>query len=339
MGNYHKRILIISNYKESAGGISGQVKLLYNNLLNEGVDAIIFSTKFNILKRFFIFFKLLVIGRKFDVFHIHACSYWGFLPAIYGITVGKILKKKIILTYHGGEAEFFLKNHKRFVRWWLLKTDTNIVLSGFLGKVFNDYNIPYTIIPNILEQDNIKPILNNSISPKFISVRTLQPLYNVMCIVKAFEIVQMIYKNASLTILADGPCREGLEKYVADHNLNNIIFTGFISNERVLHEMQKADILLSAPKIDNQPMSILEAFKNGLVVISSNVGGVPYMIKDGYNGLLFESDNYKELADKMIWILTNQKKAKELISNGILRLRYYSWDNIKEDLFKLYSSN
>lgn len=333
------KILIIANYNGSAGGISSQVKLLNYNLNKDGYQSYIFSTKANIIVRILLFFRLIIIGRDKEVFHIHACSHWGFLPAIYGIAIGKLLQKKIILTYHGGGADEFFHKHKKFVRWWLSKTDQNIVLSGFLGNVFEKYNIPYTILPNILEQDHITKFRKNSISPKFISVRTLQPLYNIMCIVKAFEVVQKKINNASLTILADGPCRKDLENYVNEHKLQNVKFTGFIPNKNVVEEMEKANILLSAPFIDNQPVSILEGFKAGLLVISSNVGGVPYMIKDQENGLLFENDNYKDLANKMLWAIANQSESISMIKKGQESLRSYSWDNIKNKLFDIYNVN
>ena len=81
-------ILIISNYRESVGGISGQVKLLAENLKQEGEHIRIFSTYGNPMMRLWLFVKLLFVAYRFDVLHIHACSFWGFLPAVYGVISG-----------------------------------------------------------------------------------------------------------------------------------------------------------------------------------------------------------------------------------------------------------
>ena len=75
---------------------------MYKNLLKEKVISEIYSFKANQLKRIWLFLKLFFIARGYDVLHIHACSYWGFLPVVFGVVVGKVLRKKIILTYHGG---------------------------------------------------------------------------------------------------------------------------------------------------------------------------------------------------------------------------------------------
>ena len=144
------KILIIANYKPGTGGISGQVEKLHQCLNQEGVENAIFSVKGSFLYRIVAFFRLFKVGKQYDVFHIHTCSNFGFISAVYGVIVGRRLGKRIVLTYHGGGAESFFKKRHRLVRRYLLKTDANIVLSGFLGRVFDAYQIPYVIIPNVI---------------------------------------------------------------------------------------------------------------------------------------------------------------------------------------------
>jgi len=334
----NKKVLIIANYNPNIGGISGQVELLYKNLLKEGFYTAIFSTKGNIFYRLFSPLKLLFAGRKFDIFHIHAASYWGFLPAVIGIIIGKILKKRIILTYHGGGAEAYFAKSQKLVRYFLSKTDANIVLSGFLAKVFAQYKIPYHIIPNILELKENVFKKRTAIHPHFISVRSLTPTYNIGCIIKAFEIVQKQIPESKLDIVGDGISRNELELMVEQREIKNVSFFGRVKNEDIYASLDKADIFISSPVVDNQPMSILEAFNAGLLVISSNVGGVPYMVDDGKTGLLFESNNHVELSERMIWAINNPKTALEMIESANKTLSNYSWAQIKQSLFELYQN-
>ncbi len=330
------RVLLIANYKKGVGGISAQVDSLYKNLKEGGLQVEIFSTKSSFPYKMILFVKLLLKGNKFHIFHIHACSDWGFLPAVIGILIGKLLKKKIILTYHGGGANLFFAKHLILVRYFLSKTDANIVLSGFLAKVFDYYKIPYEIVPNILELDHKRFKSRSIIQPRFISVRTLAPIYNIGCIIRAFEIVQRYLPESELYIVGDGPEKEKLQQIVSVNNMHHIYFTGRVSNQDIYCYLDRADILLSSPIIDNQPVSVLEAFNAGLLVISSNVGGMPYMIEDGNSGLLFESDNHIELADKILWALNNQSETLRIIHEAKSRLAYYSWDNIRKDIFRIY---
>lgn len=332
-----KKVLIIANYQPSVGGISVQVELLHKYLNSEeGYQVDIFSLKASIIKRIFLIFKLLITARKYDVLHVHACSDRGFLPAIVGAYVGKIYKKRIILTYHGGGADAFFARKIKLVRKTLRKFDSVIVLSGYLKKIFDTYNLPCIVIPNIAEFNANLYKSKTKIEPKYISVRHLRELYNVKCILKAFEIVKKEIPFATLTILGDGDQKEMLQHWVNEHNLKDVIFVGAVPHNKMNEYLLQNDIFLSAPKTDNMPMSILEAYNAGLLVISSNVGGVPYMLNDNETGLLFESDNADELAKKMIHSVQNKQHAIEMIQNAYQSLDMYKWENIRVKLLEVY---
>lgn len=334
-----KKILIIANYKPGTGGISGQVEKIHACLDAEGVENSIFSVKGSIWFRIKSFFKLFQTGRKYDVFHIHTCSHGGFISAVIGVTVGRRLKKRVVLTYHGGGGEAFFEKHTRLVKHFLLKTDTNIVLSGFLGKIFDKYDLPYVTIPNIIELDNSRFKQRKELKPNFISIRSLEPLYNIECILKAFAEVKKQIPSATLTVVGGGSQREELEHFAEENHIPDVIFTGRVDNSQIYNYLDRSDIMLSAPRIDNMPVSLLEAFNAGLLVISSNVGGVPYMIEDGKNGLLFESDNHIQLAEKMLYAVGNTQHSAEMIRNANDSLSFYTWGNVRNKLFALYDSN
>lgn len=329
-----RRILFISNFKPGTGGISGQVEILQEKLKGEGYVADIFNTKGGFLYRLGLIPRLMRRGRQYDVFHIHCCSGWGFLPAVVGVLVGRCLKKRVVLTYHGGGAEPFFDKHQKLVRYFLLRTDANIVLSGFLGRVFDEHRIPYTIIPNIIELDGSRFRKRESLKPHYICIRTLDPLYNHQCIIKAFEIVKKRIPEATLTIVGTGTIKQEIENMVNEKGLEDVTFTGRVDNSEIYRYLDQADIMLSAPHIDNMPVSILEGFNAGLLVISSNVGGVPYMIEEGVNGILFEDDNHEELAEKMIWAVDSQPFI--MIYYAKKECEDYTWVNIKDILLLLY---
>ncbi len=331
-----KSILLIANYKEGVGGISIQVELLEKHLLAEGYNVKIFGTKKTFFKRLFLPFLLFFEARNFDFFHMHGCSYFGFFPIALGVIVGKIFNKKTIVTYHGGDANDYFTKHPKFVKFFLKKTDVNIVLSGFLEKIFEKHSLPCVVIPNIIELDKKQFKYRQVIAPNYISVRTLSPLYNIPCILKAFSIVKKRYQNASLMILGDGIEKANLQNLSEELKLEQVQFVGKIPNSEIYNYLNKADILVSSPLIDNQPVSILEAFNAGLLVISSRVGGVPYMISDNETGLLFESNNEVELAKKMIEAVEDQNKSLKIIKNAKNKCSYYSWEYVRNLIISIY---
>ena len=330
------KILLISNFEEGIGGISVQVSALRDKLRDEGHTCDILSTKGSMSKRIKAIWALLFKGRKYDVFHIHACSDRGFLPAILGINIGRLLNKRIVLTFHGGGAEGFFKRKKDLVKRYLNRTSANIVLSGFIGRVFDQYGIPYTVIPNILELNDSTFHARTDIKPKFICIRSFTETYNIKCTLKAFDAVQKKYPDASLTLLGGGPLKSELEQYVADLHLNNVTFVGQVPNTEIYRYLDNADIMVSSSRFDNMPVSVLEGFKAGLLVIASKVGGVPYMIEDGQNGVLFENNNDRQMAEKMIDVVEHPEATLRMIENAYHSLAAYKWENCREKLLALY---
>lgn len=329
-------ILFVANYRQSSGGISSQIEILNRSLQQEGYNTGIFSLKGNPLFRINAIFKLKTVGKDYDIIHIHACSQWGFLPAIVGIRVGKKLGKRVVLTYHGGSANEFFKKHSKLVRKYLGKTDVNIVLSGYLYEVFKRYDIPCVTIPNIIELKEGVYRERTEVLPHFIGIRSLTPTYNILCTIKAFQKVKQLYPQATLKLLGDGPLRKELELYVSEQHISDVSFEGRVPYDKIYDFLDKSDVMLSSPFIDNMPMSLLEGFNAGLLVVSSNVGGVPYMINDGVNGLLFISDNYDEMADKMIEAIKNQERSKKMIRAAHDSLKAYSWESNKEKYSSIY---
>ena len=360
-----KRILYISNYKKGLGGISAQVDLLCKCINverirglegkgNEGFRAEVFSTKGNPIKRMWLFLKLLFIARRYDVLHIHGCSDWGMLPVVYGVIAGKIWRKRIIVTYHGGGAGDYFERHGAFARRWLRRADKVIVLSGYLKKVFDKYEIPCLVIPNIvtLREDIYQP--KQGIAPRFISIRHLTSLYRIDLVIRAFaQVLNKKYPDATLDILGQGDKREELEALVKE--LENegvrelgrkVRFVGQVPNEQIYDYLKANDIMLSAPKIDNMPVSLLEAMNAGVLVISSNVGGVPYMIENGRTGLLFDcnqesgvrnqNSEVRELEEQMLWALEHQEESLRMIEAAHIEVQTYSWTEVRKQLLPLY---
>ncbi len=331
-----KKVLLIANYKPGTGGISGQVEKLHAYLDKEGVVNEVFSTKGSLAYRIQVPFKLLKVAKDYDFLHVHTCSHWGFITTVLGVWAGRRLKKKVVVTYHGGGAEQFFSRHPRLVKKYLCQTDANIVLSGFLGNVFDKYKIPHIIIPNIIELEEGRFRIRNRVEPKFVSVRTLSPLYNIECILRAFKIVKEQYNSATLTIVGDGPSKEKLEQMVNSEDIRDVVFVGRVENSRIYEYLDQSDIMLTSPRIDNMPVSVLEGFNDGLLVISSNVGGVPYMIEHGRTGLLFESDKDSDLAERIIWALKNQKESIQMIWNAKEEVGKYSWGKIRKEILSVY---
>lgn len=332
-------ILLIGNLPKRAGGIAVQIRLLKEKLEEEGKSVCLINTKQSFLKRILYLPLLLTFkGLRKNVFHIHGCSYAGFFPIVLGVTIGKLLKKKIIVTYHGGDGKVYFEKHGKFASFFLKKATKVIVLSGFLKSVFDKYGIHAEVIPNILNISSQHFVERNTFYPNLITTRALARIYDITTAIEALAIVQKKYPHASLYIVGTGPEEETLKRIVTDRGIKNVFFTGYVANKEIYYYLSKADIWCNPTTKDNMPMSMLEAINAGLVVVSTNVGGIPYMVEHEKSAWLVNKGDPSGMAKGIFKIVDNPQLAQGFIKNARATLNNYDWTQIRGRLFAIYEN-
>lgn len=348
------KICIIGEFPPPYGGMAVQAEMLLTRLRTEGISACSVKRNFSfegklawigrlkIIRSIFsyIIFNITLLKRipRAGALYIFTNSYLNFyLYTISPVVFGKILGKKTILSYHGGLAQEFMRKQKHFFARYILKiADSVCVPSGYLRDVFRKIGISATVIPNIIDIRQFDFRIRNKLSPDFIVARHLSPEYNTEMIIRAFEIIHTRYPQARLKICGKGPEKPRLEKLTDSLRLRGAVeFLGTIENERMPQAYDSADFFLNGSSVDNVPVAILEAFACGLAVISTNAGGIPYLVRDGYNGILVNTNEYRAMAEKALTLFENQPLAKTLIANARNTLTEYEWKNIKPKLLQL----
>ena len=331
-----KKVLLISNYRKSIGGISGQVEILLDKFNNNQISCELFNTKVNNFKRLQLPFRLFIRSFNYDVFHIHGCSGLGFFPIIIGVLIGRFTKKKIIVTYHGGNFKKFIASYPKLVKYFLTKADVLTVPSQYLVKIFKENNLDTIHLPNIIREDNVKFKKRNFFHPKIIVTRSFEKVYNISLVIKAFAEIKKKYIGSTLFLIGDGSLKKILQKEVKDLEVKGIVFVGRVENSEIGNNLNKADIYVNPTTADNMPISLFEAFACGLPVISTNVGGIPNFIKDSENGFLIDSDDLEGLISKIEYILLNQDKMKPIVNKGYSTFLSKTWSSLEPQYNKLF---
>ncbi len=288
-----------------------------------------------------VFYLRSLIGQvpKHDVVHIFSASYVSFLisPAP-AIVVARLFGKPIILNYRSGEAEDHLQRSGRLTKWLLGLADRIIVQSAYLVSVFNSFGLKAVAIPNHVDTSRIPYRERRPIQPKILVARALEPLYNIPCAIRAFQIVRQRFPQAEMTILGDGSQRESLEDLVRELDVGGIAFTGRVERENIPACYDRHDVFLNTSSIDNMPVSILEAFASGLPVVTTRPGGIGGMIRDGENGHLVDLDDHAFAARRIIELLERPDEAVRLARSGREDLRKYSWGAVGSQWRGLYAA-
>ena len=159
---------------------------------------------------------------------------------------------------------------------------------------------------------------------------------SVSCVLRAFRLIQDTFPDASLIVVGEGSEREHLQYLSQELHLRNVEFTGSIKPDKMPAYYDRADVYLNSPSIDNMPNSVIEAFACGLPVVSTNAGGIPYIVDDGRTGLLVDIDDHEALARAALRLFREGNFAAEIIKNAHLEVQKYSWSNVRREWLHVY---
>ena len=282
-------------------------------------------------------FSLLFTIPKYDLIHIYSASYLSFVLApTPAILIGRLFGKKLLLNYHSGEAEDHLSRWSRSALPTIKLVDEIVVPSRYLVSVFRKFGLNARPIFNLVDSHRFKFRERRPLRPVFLSNRSFEWHYGVDNVLKAFSLIQKHNPEARLIVAGDGPDRLALKRLAGDLELRNTEFIGRVGQDRIVDVYDEADVFLNCSSVDNQPLSILEAFNCGLPVITSDPGAIPDMVVHEQTGLLVPKGDYRELATNAVRLLSDPELAERLIKNARAESQKYTWDEVREDWLLCY---
>lgn len=280
---------------------------------------------------------------KVQLFHVMANSGWSWhLYAAPAIWIGRIRNIPVIVNYRGGEAETFFQRSFFWVKPSLSRSEAIIVPSGFLEAVFNKRGFDTHTVPNIIDLSrfNTEPTTSqvSNDAPHIILTRNLEPIYDNATAIKAFHQVRKSFPQARLTIAGSGPEKQMLTDLVNELDLHDAVtFAGRVENEAIAALYRSADLMINPSLVDNMPISILEALASGVPVVSTNVGGVPYLVKQGETALLVPAQDFMAMSEAILKILNDADLRQRFKEKGFESIQSYTWPNVRNRLMAVYT--
>jgi glycosyltransferase involved in cell wall biosynthesis len=180
--------------------------------------------------------------------------------------------------------------------------------------------------------------LRTVLEPKLLWVRAFDKIYNPAMAVKVLSLLKATHKNASLCMV--GPDKDGslsqakaLAKQLGV--AESITFTGVLPKEQWHQMSENYDIFINTTNIDNMPVSIMEAMALGLPIVSTNAGGLPYLIENGADGILIPVKDEKLMAEAIVNLLKNPSKAMEMSKKAREKAENFDENRVKQQWHKL----
>src|SRR5262249_2684561 len=155
-------------------------------------------------------------------------------------------------------------------------------------RVFERFGMTAMVLPNLADTDKFCFRHRGSFLPRLFVSRSLEPIYDVECVLRAFEQVQHSFPEAVLGIAGDGSEASRLKDLARAMRLRGVHFYGSVRQQALAELYSQYDIYVNASRIDNFPGTLVEAACSGLPIVTTRSGGIPDMIRDGRNGLLVD---------------------------------------------------
>ncbi len=274
-----------------------------------------------------------------DIFHIMANSGWSWhLFAAPAVWVARSRGIAAVVNYRGGEAAEFLQRAGALVRFTMRQTRALVVPSGFLQGVFARFGMPAGIVPNIIDLSRFRPRDRVGAGAAHLLVaRNLEPLYDNLTAIRAFQTVRVRFPQARLTIAGSGPDEQSLRQSVKEMGLTDAVqFTGRLERDAMATLYRTADLMLNPSLADNMPNSMLEAWASGVPVISTNVGGIPHLAQHGVTASLVPPADPAAMAEACVALLSDEALWQQRAQAGLQEAQRYTWFSVQPVLARVY---
>jgi glycosyltransferase involved in cell wall biosynthesis len=274
---------------------------------------------------------------RYDVVHVFSTAYLSFLLApLPAVLVAKLYGKPVLLNYHSGEAEDHLYHWRRTVTAVVRWCDRLVVPSGFLVRVFALFGLQAEAVANTVEFEAYCYRLRQPLRPVLLANRNHEPLYNVAATLQAFQLIQAQVPHARLLVAGHGSQHAALQELARALNLQHVEFLGRVEPAEMPALYAEADLYLNSSEIDNMPLSLIQAFAAGLPVVTTDAGGIPYLVRHERTGLLVRRGDAPGLAAGVLRLLAEPAWAAELSAAARWECRRYTWEAVRSDWLHLY---
>jgi glycosyltransferase involved in cell wall biosynthesis len=349
------RVCLVGPLPPPAGGMANQTRQLARLLSGEGatVEIVQVNPPYRPawvagLRGLRALFRLLAYVAQLwsavaraDIVHVMANSGWSWhLFAAPAVRIAAWRGTPVLVNYRGGEAGIFLQRAAASVRRTMARAAGLLVPSGFLQDVFARHHIASRVVPNIVDLQRFQPLPHPESAgraPQLMIARNLEPIYGIDVALRAFARVLAQHSGATLVIAGSGPLRDDLKALAASLGIESRVrFTGQLDPDQMAALYADSALSINPSHADNMPNSVLEAMASGVPVVSTRVGGVPYIVQHGRTAMLVPPGDHRAMADAILQVLAEPLLAARLRDAALETVQRYRWDVVRDQLLAAY---
>ena len=323
-----------------SGWVPNPSEYLAPRLVARGFQGMLVSSKLNRYMRLLDILSTLWQKQKLiDIVCLQVYGGPSFVVEDAASLLARMLGLPIVMVLRGGELPDFFARFPNWSRRVLGRANVIVAPSGFLAEAVDRSGFEAVVIPNAIEVEKYPFLQRSRVQPNFLWMRTFHDVYNPQMAVEAFAKVRKVYPQARLTMGGQEKgllvvTRQRAQELGVDDAVN---FIGFLELEDKQREFARNDIFLNTNRVDNTPVSVIEAAAFGIPIVATKVGGVGYMLRDGETGLLVPTEDAEAMSQAVFRLLDEPRLAKRLSKNARALADTYDWSVVLpmwENLFQ-----
>ncbi|MGA3294927.1 MAG: glycosyltransferase [Candidatus Acidiferrales bacterium] len=250
--------------------------------------------------------------------------------------------KPYVLTLHGGRLPEFSASRPARVRRLLASAVAVTAPSKYLTERMRPYRDDLLLIPNAIDLDSYPFKLRRGAASRLIWLRAFHEIYNPVLAVRVLSRLARELPEIHLTMIGpdkgDGSLQRARQEAESLGVSANVTFLGAVPKQQVPEKLADADIFLNTSNVDNTPVSVMEAMACGLCIVSTNVGGVPYLLDDGNDALLVPPNDAGAMAQAVRRILARSDLAQHLSVQARRNAEQFNWTAVTPQWDRLLRS-
>lgn len=333
-----KNLLYIGNNLNNKRSNLSSIKVLGPLLESEGFNLRYASSYSNkVLRLFDMLWSCLKYRSWTKMVLIDTYSTQNFYYAFCVSQLCRLLHLKYIPSLNGGNLPMRLENNPKLCGLIFNNAYKLVSPSIYLKEAFESYGYQKVFyIPNNLELDAYQYHNKAFKTPKLLWVRSFSKIYNPTLAVYVLKLLQVDDIQAELCMV--GPDSDGSLKSVkqlAKKLAVEVRFTGKLPKKEWIALAKDYNIFINTTNFDNMPVSVIEAMALGLPIVSTNVGGIPFLIENEKDGLLVSPNNVLAMVNAIKRIINNPVASQAMAFNARQKVEQFDWEIVKHQWFEL----
>lgn len=258
------------------------------------------------------------VRREADLLWVIVYGGRSFVVEDLASQVGQAAGLPILMSLHGGAMPQFMDRFPRWTRRVLRRARRLVAPSHYLSRAIEAHGFRAEVIPNIIDLEAYPFRRRMAMRPRLLWMRAFHPIYYPEMAVQVLARVRERQPEATLVMAGqDLGLQSAVERLAARLGLSGAVrFAGFLDSDGKSREFDAADVFINTNRIDNQPVSVIEACAAGLPVVATAVGGVPDLLTQGETGLLVPYGDVEAMAEAVVRLVEDESLASRLSASG-----------------------